>query len=201
MADANVSKRWNIETSAKYVVNVSVGNSGHCLVVTTQLKVLVYVTWTGLREHVEELLEDEEYNAQQFTWSALLDEILTILTTICVHTKLGFVNIVFGDPNCMLCITPRPGEDMPSTFMVLDLCRQVGRVLINTAKTEQPLEMPNYWYDSVRGLLFCADESTTGLLVLRVSTVLPTRKCVKLKPLINVLVHESSQQRIYIQKE
>jgi len=92
-----------------------------------------------------------------------------MLTTICVHTELGFVDIVFGDPNCMLCITPRPGEDMPSTFMVLDLSRQVGRELINKVKTKQPLDIPNYWYDSVRVLLFCADESTAGLVVLRVT--------------------------------
>jgi len=109
MADGTVSKRWNINTRAWYIRNVSVGDSGRCLVVTTWWKVFVYVASTGLCEHVLELTQEENPNSQAFEWYELLDATPTILATIRAHTKFSFVDLFFGDQNCMLCIIRRPG--------------------------------------------------------------------------------------------
>jgi len=158
MADGTVSKRWNLETHSLFIQSVSVGDSGRCLVVTTCRKAFVYVASTGLPEHVQELTKEERSKDQLFVWSALLDKTPTMLVTICIPFVARSADIFFCDPDCMLHITRSPGTSLPSTYMVLDLCGQVGRVMINEAETDQGFaRWRRNWYDSARGLLFLCE--------------------------------------------
>jgi len=83
--------------------------------------------------------------------------------------EFDFSDIFFGDLDCMLCMIHRSGGSLPSSFMVVDLSRQFGRVLMNETESDQRfITCRQNWYDSARGLLFCAN-MITGLVALLVT--------------------------------